>query len=517
MKQIQKLSLAFSFLFFLLALLTMQTSIARLIDTQRTQIGTLKALGFTDGQIRLHYTLYGLTVSFLGSVLGLILAPVTLSPAILHSQATAYSLPAWPVRLTPVSFLMVAVVVLCCTLATLAACRKGLAGMPAETMRNAAPAAGRITLLERAAGLWKRLPFGWKWTFRDISRNKIRSVMGVVGVLGCMMLLFAGFGMQYSCGTIAGFLYGKQYSYQAKATLVSNPEQSDRGELYRTAGGGQWIQESTIEYRDLPSESGALTVVGNGNDVHLEDEKGEAMPLPKREAVVTQRVAKLLNLKKGDEIFFRPVGKTKYSSVKVGGIVYVPAVQGIFISESAWKDGGNRFEPTSLLLNNTRNDEKISGLSGVREVVTRSSQYKSVESNTQSFQFIFFLLKLAAVLLAVVILYNLGILSFTEREREYATMKVLGFYQREIRSSALRENLVTTAVGWALGIPAGIWFLNVYVGTLSSSSFNVKPQLAPGGFLAVSCITVGCSVLVNLFLSRKVRKIDMVGALKSVE
>lgn len=515
--QIKKLSLMFSLLFFLLALLTMQTTMARLVDTQRIQIGTMKALGIKDWQIRGHYALYGVTVGLLGGLFGIIIAPVTISPTLLRAQATQYSLPEWPVCLTPVSYVMVGAVALCCMFATLLACRKGLTSMPAETMRGEAPKAGRQILLEKTPQLWKRISFGWKWTFRDIARNKVRTFMGIIGVLGCMMLLMAGFGMQYTCNTLPDAIYGQQYTYQTKVLLTSSATKDNRDALYKTYGKGQWVQETSVEYKDLPNETEVLTVAGNGNFIHFKNAEGCTQQLPESGVLVTQRAAKLLKLQKGSKISFRTAGEKDYTTATVSDIVVAPAPQGIYISESAWAKLNKAFTPTSLLTGSTAENSSVSGLSYVQEVTTLSNQHTSMSNNFQSLNFIFLLLKMAAILLDVVILYNLGILSFTERVREYATMKVLGFYQKEIRSLALRENLVTSITGWLLGIPAGLLFLNVYVAVLSTSSVSMTPHLNFPDFLLATAITVGCSVCVNLFLSHRVRKIDMVGALKSVE
>lgn len=516
-QQIEKMSIMFSIIFVLLALLTMQTTMTRLVDTQRTQIGTMKALGFQDSQIRFHYMSYGLTVGFLGGLLGLLTAPFTIAPALLHSQSAIYTLPEWAVRLTPVSYIMVGVVTLCCTLATFFACRKGLVGMPAETMRGQMPKTGRQVLLEKAPSIWKKVSFGWKWTLRDISRGKLRAAMGTVGVMGCMMLLMASLGMKYTDNGVPDYIYAKQYTYQSKAVLDSSATQSNRDELYKMVG-GQWVEEASIEYKDSPSdETGMLSVLGNGNYVHLENSDCVSVSLPESGALVTQRTARILHLQRGDTVSFRLSGDKKYTAVFVADVIETPSPQGIFISESAWKKLGRPFAPTSLLYGSISSNDRISSYSYIQEVATRESQYVSTSNSLKTFNFIFMLLIVAAVMLDVVILYNLGILNFTERSREYATLKVLGFYQKEIRSFALRENLATTITGWLIGIPVGFWFLKQYVGAVSSSTIDMTPRLPAQDFLLATVITVGCSICVNLFLSRKVRKIDMIGALKSVE
>ena len=170
-----------------------------------------------------------------------------------------------------------------------------------------------------------------------------------------------------------------------------------------------------------------------------------------------------------------------------------------------------------MLIKSRSIEDKIKNLSYVQEIATIDSQLKSTQSITENISIIFLLLKIAAILLGVVILYNLGILSYTERTREYATLKVLGFYQKEIRSFALRENVAITIVGWLVGIPIGLSFLGLYVKTVSMDSFDWVPKITPLSFIIASVITVGCSIGVSLLLSQKVKSINMVEALKSVE
>lgn len=516
--QIMKMSIMFSSVFVLLALLTMQTTMTRLVENQRVQIGTLKALGFHNRQIKLHFALYGLSVGLLGGLVALITAPRIITPILLNTIGGLYDLPNYSGKLTLFSYIVAIIVALCCTFASLFACSKRLKGMPAETLRGAVPKAGKRIFVERVPSVWKRISFGWKWSLRDIARSKVKTIMGIVGVFGCMMLLIASLGMKNSLDYANNYVYKTEYTYGTKAVLQQNTTQENCDELVKIVGDSQWIQEVPLEINSNGKEkSGIISIVNSGNFVNLETLENKTVDFPQEGVFVTRKIAKQLNLNIGDEFEFLVRGEENYITSTVTQIVSAPSPQGIFISSKQWKQMGKTFAPTSLLIKSNTIEEKISNLPFVQECTTIDNQLQSVRNFTQSISIIFFLLKVAAVLLGIVILYNLGVLSYTERTREYATLKVLGFYQKEIRSFALRENLFITAIGWIIGIPVGFLFLNVYVKTVSMDSFDWVAKLTPLSFVIASFITVGCSIGVSLLLTQKVKKINMVEALKTVE
>lgn len=517
-RQIQKMSILFSAVFILLALLSMQTAMARLVDTQRIQIGTLKALGYRNRQIRFHYALYGLAVGLLGGTAGFLIAPVTITPIIINTQRSMYALPNWEGTLTPASFLLVAGLGLCCTIATLYACRKGLKGMPADTMRGLVPKAGKQILLEKLPKLWSKISFAWKWSLRDIARSKTRAAMGIVGVLGCMMLLIASFGMQNSIDYANNYIYQTQYTYGTKAVLTSNATSSNRDELIQTVGSGQWMQENAIEFKNMTdTRKDTLTVADNGDFIHLQNLEGITIKLPDDGIFLTRKIAEDLKVNSGDAVEFRLIGEKKYVKAKIIDIVDSPTPQGAFISVKAWRNLNKDFHPTALLIESDHIQNKLENLAYIQDVTTITNQLDNVRSVFNSVTIIFTMLKMAAILLGVVILYNLGILSYTERIREYATLKVLGFYQKEIRSFALRENVLTTVFGWLVGIPIGLWFLSIYVQIVAVYNFDWQPKLTLLSFVIATLITIGCSIGVSLFINQKVKRINMVEALKSVE
>ena len=518
-KQIQKSSIMFSVVFLLMALLTMQTTMKRLVENQRTQIGILKALGFSNRKIIFHYSLYGFIVSLFGALIGFLLAPHIITTQLLNLQKKFYTMPEWKGEVSWVSYLVVIIVVLSCTVTTILASNKGTKGMPAETMRAAAPKGGKQIALEHWHSFWNRLPFEWKWSLRDISRRKTQTIIGIIGVLGCMMLLIASFGMRDSLNHANQYLFGTQYNYTLKAILLPTATDNEKTDLLRLVkDDGQWVQENNVEIQtDRNNKMYIISILDDGNFIHLKKENGEVATLPSNGVAISRKVAQQMKIEIGDTLEFRVPGEHSYCTVTVSEIVTPPSPQGIYISKTEWRNLGQTFSATALLIGNDMKKSDVNSLSYIKEVTTLKDQLTSANEILNSIKIIIVMLLVAAILLSVIILYNLGVLSYTERSREYATLKVLGFHQNEIRAFVLRDNAVNIVIGWVLGVPMGFLFLKSYVSTATTDSFEYIPYLTPLNFIIASCITVGCSLGVSIIISRKVKKMDMVEALKSVE
>lgn len=518
-KQVKKMSFMFSGVFILLAMLTMQTTMTRLISNQRIQIGTLTANGFSKGSVIVHYSLYAVVISMLGGVIGAFIGPKVISPILMNVLKATYVLPSYNPRITYMTFIVILLVTAACTLTTIMACRKDLNLMPAETLRGEAPKGKGKILLEKFKFMWSKLSFDSKWSFRDISRNKLRSLMGIIGVFGCMMLIIAGLGMQNTLNYANSYVYNDQFKYGSKVVLSSYATDDNKNELADISSDKQtqWLMEKTgeISYNDA-EKNGNIMILDEGDFINLETTEGVQVKLSNVGVCITRKLAEELEINKGDTITFKINGSDEVSA-EVDEILKCPSPQGIFMSKKAYENLGQDFIRTSLLLDDNEISQDIESLSYVQEYTTIDSQYESTNEITKSVAMIFVIMIVAAILLAVVILYNLGILSYTEKSREFATLKVLGFYQKEITLISLRENIITTLIGWIIGIPIGLWFLKTYVSIVSTDSFDWVAKLSVPRFMVASLITVGCSIGVSLLLTLKVKKINMVEALKSVE
>lgn len=513
--QIRKMSIMFSLVFFMLALLTMSTTMRRIILKQRGQIGVLKAIGFYNWQIGLHYALYGLLISALGGALGLYLAPYTITPVLLDLQKNFYSMPYWYDGMTFVSVALVVLITLLCMFSALIISQKIVKETTAALLRDAPPKKGKKLLLESVGFVWKKIDFNWKWTLRDMSQNRLRTYIGLIGVLGSMMLLIASFGLNDSVKYINTNIYGTEYTYYEKMYLNNITDDDIKTVEEKLYHKTQWGFESPCELHSSSSiEKENILIYDTGYYMNLFDGK-KRVSLPDDGAVISKTVAEENGIHEGSyvDVF---LGQNSYR-LKVAKIIEIPSPQGIFLSKDYWLTTGGTFMPNVLLAGDVSNVEEVENADYVRSHVLLETQLEEAESVLESVQGVIVLLLLAAIILSVVILYNLGILGYVEKYREYATLRVLGAYNKEIRNLIFKDNLLNLIIGWILGIPVGLFFLSLYVKAVSTSSIMYRPYLQFKSFLIASAITIGCSMIVNYVVSMKISKIDMVEALKSVE
>lgn len=513
--QIKKMSIMFSLVFLLLALLIIQTTMKRMVKQQRTQIGILKGLGFYNSQIRFHYSLYGLFVSVLGVITGLFSAPHILTPVLLRLQELLYSMPVWKGKVSCISYILAAIMVAVCTITAILSCNRIVKELPAVSLRDETMVHGKKALLERIGFLWNSMDFDWKWSLREMFQNKARTITGIIAVLGSMVLLMASFGIKDSINTVNKNIYGKQYSYYEKSN-IQNMNDRDKNEIeILLQGSYQWCYEGAAEVKSKTSiKTEGLSVLDNGLYMTLTDKNGKNIRLPKEGVVLSKRVAKDLNVKRNATLEIN-VGNHTVPAV-VSDIIDIN-LQQIYMSKAAWEHMGGTFIPNTLFAGNTPNLKKVEHMDCVGEVTKLSEQLHAANEVLKNIKMIVILLLAAAILLSVVILYNLGILSYTERNREYATLRVLGYYNKEIKSLILKNTIINVIVGWLAGVPVGLAFLEIYVQAVSTSSIQYHGNLKSLSFMAASIITIGCSIFVSYIVSAKVGRLDMVQSLKSVE
>ncbi|MFV0427623.1 MAG: FtsX-like permease family protein [Beutenbergiaceae bacterium] len=510
--QIQSMSYLFSALFLLVALLSIFTSLRRLTDVQRGEIAVLKALGHSNRMIGAYFTTVAIVAVLLGCLIGLAATPI-LSRYVLSTQQGSFSLPLWEPAYTTTSVFLPLLLLLVCVLASWSATRPIRRASPAEGMR---PDIGRArrTVLERLPGLWRRVAYGSRWAIRDASGNFARVLMGVVATAGCMMLLMTGFGMPDTLNHQIQLSYSEQYRYDTRLTVSPLITDEAREQIEDDAGVGQWVQQASVRLIPGSDRNLTLTVLGEGDLFRLLERGGEPLPTTE-EAVITDRLANQFDLAVGDMVTIRVAHGTEYR-VSITAIATICEPQGVILSESVWEQAGGEFTPTSYLTEEPP-DEGINELPGVTGSLTLAEQRHNAQSLVDSLSSVFNLIRAFAIILAVVVLYNLGALSFTERIRDYATLRVLGFHHRELRSLASRENIATTFIGWLIGIPAGWWFLRQYVGLFSTERADYLPSVGIGSLFVASIITIIFAMTATFLLTRRIKGIDMTSALKGVE
>lgn len=521
--QMQSMANLFSAVFILLALLSMYTTMTRLINTQQVQIGTLKAIGFSDFKIRLHYIFYGMFVSLAGCFSGTFFGKLLVSKAVMKVKEATLTMPIWQVELSYRTYIIIAAIVFICVLATVLASGKSLKKMPCESMRaEAAGTKNKKGLInpERLLG-WNKLKYNTKWMIRDIFQNKTRWIMSIIGVAGSMVLMMAGLGFKDSIDFSNDYVYNQQFTYEYK--IVCNPQYTDEAfdELMSlTENKVQQIYEENLEMyysNGELKEMRVLSVLDEGDYIHLEDLNGDSVQLADTSVAISKKTAEKLNVGIGDKIKCRIIGEIDFIEFTISDIVVSPSPQGIFITSGYWNNELDRNFVASSLLVSERDFEAIKDLEIIKETASIEQQLSNMKIMTKSVMTIIYLMIVASVLLGGIIIYNLGMLNYVERFREYATMKVLGFYQREVRSIIIRDCMITTIIGWLIGIPIGFKFLDFYIGIVQFKSFEWVPTLNNSSLVIASVAVICCSVIVNLIVAHKVTKISMVEALKSVE
>lgn len=532
---VDAISKLFPVFFFCVAALVCLTTMTRMVEEQRTQIGVLKALGYGKGTIAAKYLLYSGLACVLGCAVGISVGFFAFPYAIWQSYRIMYALPDigylfdWGLAL--VSFLTA---VVCSVGATLFACFKELVSMPADLIRPKAPKAGKRVFLERITPVWKRMSFIQKVAARNLFRYKKRFYMMILGIGGCTALLFAGFGLRDSIMHIIDDQYGHIHLYDAVISLANASDSSAGTELNTRAAdmleNAQYVHQETVDvlygdktvssYLLVPENSGDansifhLTSSGTGMQVELSDSG---------KAVLTYKTAKRLGVSEGDTVTIRTLDFEE-AVVTVDAVVknyiynylYLPAGEyAQFFSRQPeynmvytnFADGKDTHETAAALLNTDN----------VANVQLAEDMQNLFGDSIKSLNIIVLLIIFCAGALALVVLYNLTNINITEREREIATLKVLGFYNGETASYVYRENIVLTAIGAVIGLVGG-YFLHHFVIhsiTIDVVSFEENAKLL--SYILAFVLTFIFAALVNFFMYFKLRKIDMAQSMKSIE
>ena len=501
----------FPVVFILIAMLILLTTMRRIITHQRTQIGILKACGFKNSSIILHYLSYGFWLVLTGSILGLILGPMILPQLFYPSMSATYKLPSWNSAWS-MSFLYVAALMIIMSLAVSYFSVKGISDeKPADTIRPKVPKVSSSGFIEKL-GLWKHMSFNIRWNYRDTKRNKFRALMTIVGVMGCSALLVCAFGMYDGMNDLKEWEYTQINHYDSKLVIEEDAVQSEIDDIASKVNGDE-IMESAIEIEsDSAKKSGSLLVLNETDLITPTDYDRNHVEINDGDVSISEKMAKMLDVDVGDTVRWHIMGSDKWIDTKIDKIHADPVSQGFIMSADKLEDLDLNYTPTSVITS----EHVTEDYDGVKATNSMKNMTSSWDELTESMWLLIYILIFFAGLLAIVVLYNLGLLSFTEIEREIATLKVLGFKTGALRKLLLTQNLWFTAIGFVLGLPAGYYILAI-MWESSGDSFYILPSISPTNFLLTLAITFALSIMVNLMFSRKIKKLDMVESLKGVE
>ena len=497
-------------LFLLIAILTMVTTMHRIATKEKTQIGTLKALGFKNRRILLHYTSYGLFIGLAGTGFGIALGYVVCKLIMSENgmMGTYFDMPDWSAAIPSFCYPVMVGTVALLTLISFLSVRRQLKGTAADALRPYTPKKMRKVFLERFK-FWDKLHFGTKWNIRDLSRHKSRSAMTLFGIIGCMVLMVGGLGMR---DTMSGFLdlLDKDISnYTTKVNLVDNADLESSKSLCGKLN-GDWESLSGISFE---GDTVSLDIVRNPNKLlNVIDEDNNRIELSDEGVYLCLRLKDKANI--GDEIEFSPYGSKETYTAKVVGYNRSVMTESVTMSDKLADRLGLDYSISAIYTDKKTGDIPSSDLIAGKQ--DKAQLMETFNSFVQIMDSMVIILVVAAAVLGIVVLYNLGIMSYAERSRELATLKVLGFRNRAIGKLLISQNIWLTFVGVVVGLPAGVGVLQ-WLLTALAGEYEMKLMLGPLTYCVSILLTFGVSLLVGFMVARKNKKIDMVEALKGAE
>ena len=501
----------FPVVFIIITMLILLTTMTRIIAHQRNQIGILKANGFRNITIILHYMSYGLLMVLMGSLLGLILGPMTLPRLFYPSMIKSYQLPLWNPAWS-INFAFVTVFMVLFSLFVSYWAVSSISNeKPSDAIKPKAPKVSTSGLIEKLK-IWKRLSFNVRWNYRDAKRNKLRGLMTIIGVMGCSALLVGAFGLYDGLNDVKEWEYNQINHYDSKLVIDEDALTSQIDNAASEVN-GEKIMEGTIEIEsDTMKKSGSLLVLNDTPLITPTDDDWNKIGLKNDEVSISQKMADMLGVGVGDTVKWHIMGSNKWVKTKIDKIHADPISQGIIMSPDKLEKLGLNYTPTSIITSEYVN-KTFDGIKTTNSIVDIENSWDDI---TETMWLIIYVLIFFACILAIIVLYNLGLLSFTEIEREISTLKVLGFKSNDLRRLLLTQNLFFTVIGFILGIPLGLYILGL-MWQSSGDALYLIPSLTITNVLLTAAITFSLSIVVNLMFSRKIKKLDMVESLKRIE
>lgn len=525
----------FPVFFFLVAALICMTTMNRMVEEQRTQIGVLKALGFSEGKIMGKYLFYSGSAAISGTLIGYVLGIHFFPLVIITAYGIVYKMGGiYYVSDLPLALVSLTVAVLCSVGTTWLSCHKELKEVAADLMRPKAPKAGKRVFLEHVPFIWKRLKFLQKVSVRNIVRYKKRFFMMVIGISGCTALLVMGFGVRDSVVAVADQQYEEIQLYDIGVTLKDGkmPGEADLKSLdsvlEKENAAGMYAMEKTIDLvTDKGTKSIHMVAVENpdevGDFISLHTKKQEPIAYPKEgEAVLSKKVAETYAVKKGDTILLRDSDNNEMH-LKVTGICENHIYNYVYIAPESYEKqiGDVVFKNVYVRLPDASDIHEVSAAlmkaDGVTAVTVNSDMLSRISQMMSCMNYIVIIIIICAGALAFIVLYNLNNINITERVREIATIKVLGFYPKETASYVFRENMVLTAIGCGLGLILGKWFHRFVMGEIQIDMVSFNVQINAVSYLFSVLLTMGFAWIVNCMMTGKLERINMAESLKSID
>ena len=521
----------FPIIFYLVAILISSTSMSRMVEEERGDIGTLKALGYSNLRIINKYIAYSLLSTVLGGIIGMFIGFILIPTVVWENYSIIYYLPEFYPKLRfSYGILGTVIAVICITGSTVHSAYKELKDEPSSLMRPKSPKMGKKVILEKIPFIWKRLNFSSKTTVRNVFRYKKRALMTIIGISGCTALILAGFGLRDSIKDIAEYQYGRVFEYDLVVSL--NKEDEELVNLVKDSD----IVESVSLTDSLSGSISAegikrdtsIIVVENTEDfkniANLRDiDSGNIIDLSNEGVLISDKLASLLEIEKGENITLTDSDNNEFE-YKVLGIVENYIGHYVCINKDLYESKENDFNINTLFIkykegnnDNEAFEEMLLDDNSVTSITVVENSLEHVRDLLKSLDLVVMILIISSALLAFVVLYNLANVNISERVREIATLKVLGFYDKEVDNYINRESIILTCIGIAIGLIAGVFLTGFVISTCETENMRFARNILLHSYIYSILITSVFSIIVNFATHFVLKKINMVESLKSIE
>lgn len=519
LEQHQAFAYVFVVIFVGIAVLVIATSMGRIVEKQRTQIGTMNALGMKRWKIVLHYISYSLLVSMLGVVVGLIFGVGLGAPAMMSMFEQYYIVPGLHSVFHPLYIIISLAIIAVCSLSCFLSSRKVLGIKPAEALRPAAPKQGKKCIFEKLP-FWEKLSFNTQYNLRDISRAKLRAFMGIVGTAVGMLLMLYGVGCNQLVDIMTDLNFNKIYTTEYQVKLSADAKLVDVDELSDSFA-GELVMTDAVEISKVKNASSSekkkeiVTVIEEKGLYNLIDVNNEITQLVPGTVGISRKLAEDMGIKVGDTIYWHIYSKNEWHEAVVGSIYRSCESQGIAYLRDDYEKTGAEYTPT-LLMTDDESAHDASTLKYVTSVNSRSDMIAAYEKSMEVVNIMVYMMVIFSTVMIVVVLYNSGSLSFNERVKELATLKVMGLQSSQIRHLLTVQNIWLSVIGIIIGTPLGNISLNAMMNS-NGENFDYSLSVPVIDYIISGILVLVVSVLVSFMFSSRIKKLDLVETLKGVE
>ncbi len=507
--QQNSLSSVFPSIFIFISMLMLVTTMKRIISHQRTEIGILKANGFKNKKITLHYLSFGFLIVILGSILGVLFGPIIFHTLAHPSRIFYFKFPFWHSIDFMNSLILIPIMGALTIIISYYSIDNIIEEPPSSIIKPKAPNTAKLSFVEKS-NFWKKLPFNIRWNYRNIKRNKFRAMMTIFGVIGCTVLLLTGFGLYEKMNESKDWYFNDVNHFETKLIIDGNTSISQINSIAHEVNGDP-IMESTIEILKNETEAASLLVLNGTNLITMTNDNHDEIKIGNDEVSISQKMADILDINVGDTIRGHVLDSDKIIKIKIDRIHSSPFSQGLVMSPNKLEELGLNYTPTSIVTSQ-HIDKPYEGTSilYINDLITG---WDKMEETTMM---IIIALVFFAVILVLVILYNLNLLSFTEMENEIATLKVLGFKSTYLTELLATQSAFLIIIGFIVGIPISYYILLIIIPAFGNN-FYLLPTISITNLGITFIVIISTSLITNMFFSRKIKKLDMANSLKDLE